>query len=432
MSKFKIEHSWLTALGTSELEASMCRLKIILGEKVLTKFRGDHISDSDYLEMPIYYIAEWIAENWWALLFEPRKTEENSVSEKDLDYVRRHSLLSAQNGFALPRLLLTPTSDYIELKAFKRVAPFADIKFVESAEALIERKYVKSELSSFVDSVVNRLNALNVRQTNLQAYWKSVKETKKDEELFCKLMGMMGLSPYDQNGDIELELINAVDQLGTDLAIDLCLSAKPDNFKSAILFADKAIQLTHCAQEISLEPLKFSGPPPVNHVIPAWRRGVQAATKVRNILGIKEDDPKGGDLFFTKLGIDANDKVADRANDIEENSISGAVVRNNYKARIGLLQHRPVQRRFAAARGAYTAWTSEHLQESRLLTQAVTRDQQENRAFAAEMMSPIYFLRKNAVRSVLTESKVNELAAELNIGADVIRNQAQNNGLQLI
>jgi hypothetical protein len=54
----------------------------------------------------------------------------------------------------------------------------------------------------------------------------------------------------------------------------------------------------------------------------------------------------------------------------------------------------------------------------------VTRDQQANRAFAAELTAPVSFHRKHARRSKLTQDQVFDLAAELEIGADVVSKQA--------
>jgi hypothetical protein len=81
-------------------------------------------------------------------------------------------------------------------------------------------------------------------------------------------------------------------------------------------------------------------------------------------------------------------------------------------------------RRFAAARGIFTAWASEQRQESRFLTPPVTRDQQANRAFAA--------IRSQARRGRISQDRIFELASDLNIGSDVVWKQAQNKGLQVV
>jgi nitrogen fixation protein FixH len=110
--------------------------------------------------------------------------------------------------------------------------------------------------------------------------------------------------------------------------------------------------------------------------------------------------------------------------------LSGAVARNHLEASIALLQQGSVQRRFSAARAIFTAWTAGQ-EESRFLTSAVTRDQQASRAFAAELTAPYALLRARARQSKLTQDQVFDLAAELQIGSDVVSKQALNNGLQV-
>jgi hypothetical protein len=113
-------------------------------------------------------------------------------------------------------------------------------------------------------------------------------------------------------------------------------------------------------------------------------------------------------------------------------TITGAMVKDGSVARIGLVQRRRTQRRFAAARGAYLAWSTPEKHDSRLITQAVTRDQQESRAFAAEMMAPIDFIVSRKSRFGFNPDAIDALAEELVIGADVIRHQVSNKGLSIV
>ena len=110
----------------------------------------------------------------------------------------------------------------------------------------------------------------------------------------------------------------------------------------------------------------------------------------------------------------------------------GVVERNAFDVKIALLQDHFTQRRFAAARAVFAAWSSEGPEESRFLTPAVTRDQQASRAFAAEMMAPLGFIRSKMKGAKIQQDRVFEIANELNIGSDVVLKQALNNGLQVM
>ncbi len=99
--------------------------------------------------------------------------------------------------------------------------------------------------------------------------------------------------------------------------------------------------------------------------------------------------------------------------------------------KVGLLQATETKRRFAGARAIFSAWAAETPREGRLLTSAVTRDQQANRAFAAELTAPLSLIRSKAPKRRLTQNAVYDLATDLKIGLDVVYKQALNNGIEV-
>jgi hypothetical protein len=428
MSKFEIHRPWLTRKGPTEIDATMCRLKILVNGQNVTEYAGEYEDHSDHLEIPAYFLAEWMAENWWALLWEPRKNED--IEDKP-DFLARHSILTAQHGFALPKVLIVPNDKNVYVSAKARDVPFADIRFRKGATVLLPRANVESELRRFVTAVATRLESAGLVDTDLQEEWALVKATTPDEERFCRNMGALGLSPYVRNDPIEKTLERILPLLGDRVVTDLCLASAPENFEAVARAAELAITSATATPASTLEPLSTISPPAENLSTPAWHRGVEAARKVRRKLGIKDADPRGGTKLFEILKIDPSRKVDHLRIEAEAMPIVGAVVRDDQAAHVALLQKGEVQRRFAAARAAYTAWTGERKGDKRLMSLAVTRDQQASRAFAAELMAPFSYLRANAKRSRLSQDQVFELADNLNIGADVVQKQALNNGLQI-
>jgi len=120
MTAFRFNRSWLSRKGSSELEATFCQLSITVDDKNASEFSDDKNTRYEHLEIPAYYLAEWIAENWWPLLWEPRKSED---APEEPDFVARHSILAAQHGFALPRIQFIPTGKSILVSAKPRFVP---------------------------------------------------------------------------------------------------------------------------------------------------------------------------------------------------------------------------------------------------------------------------------------------------------------------
>jgi hypothetical protein len=426
MTDFQISRRWLPTKDTSELDVTMAELKLTVGDKNVTEFVEDDGEKSDHLEIPMYFLAEWTAENWWPLLWEPRKSEEGPDSA---EFLARHSILTAQHGFALPRVSFVPTGKTINISAKAREASYADVRFRRSAQASPLRADVESELRTFVEAVCKKLNDSHISDTGLQCAWQLVEDVTEDEVQFCEFVGALGLSPNEVS-DHTADLLQALlSKFGKRLLMDLCLVSKPESFDAIAGAAGVAFDGINKAPATTLEPLLAISVSTDNFTNEAWQRGVRAARQLRSRFGIKDIDPTGATQIFERLKIDTTVHCGDSSG-VEGSTLYGAVARDDNEARIALLQPILVQRRFAAARAIFTAWTSER-QESRFLTSAVTRDQQASRAFAAELTAPYSLLRARSRQSRLTQDEVFDLAAELQIGSDVVSKQALNNGLQV-
>lgn len=426
MSDFKIQCSLMAAKGGTELDVTMSRLTVLLSDRVVTEYEDDHEQRVKFLEIPAYYLAEWIAENWWPLLWEPRKSEDASDTK---EFLARHSTLTAQHGFALPNLVIVPQGRGVDITARARNVSFADIRFVHSAKKRIARPTVEAELRAFVSHTVERLTETNIDNTDLQNDWALIVNTQEEETEFCTFMGALGLSPYISQRNIEDCLERLLPIVGEKIVLDLCLASSPENFKDASGITEHAFEAAAVSNQTAcLEPLLAIQLPGENFSIPAWRRGVQAAKRARAGLKISDSDPRGAEKFFDLLKFEPAFRTSHEIVDADA-IIVGLVKREDVSAKVALLQKSESKRRFAGARAGFAAWASESPTESRLLTLAVTRDQQASRAFAAEMTAPFEFLRSRAKKSKLSYDQVFELSGELKIDPDVVRYQAENNGL---
>lgn len=433
-STFKILANFKRASGRTLELASRAELQVFLGATNVTEFTdiNDRRSVTDHLDIPAYYLAEWLAENWWALLHEPRKSEDNE--EDDTDFLSRHSFLYAQQGYALPSVKIVSNGNravYVSVAA--RNVPLADIRFLKTASLTLSPESVATELRKFIHQTVESLDRSGVEDTELHDAWELLCSTSAEEETYCRMIGALGLSPYAET-EIDEQLFELTERTSERVAMDLCLAAKPEDFPAYAAKALKAHELANTASESDLSPLLTTQPAPDRLMTPAWKRGVLSAERVRESLGLSAADPNSGSELLSALGIDTTNggpyaESAEQVRNDEGLPILGAVARDGDTAKIGLLQTTTRGRRFGAARGAFAAWISAP-DERRLLTQAVTRDQQSSRAFAAEILAPIAFLRKAAGPTKrLVKDQVDDLADELGVYPGLVWKQAQNNGM---
>ncbi|RED42007.1 hypothetical protein BJ123_102178 [Rhodopseudomonas thermotolerans] len=437
MSDFELQVDWVDQEGRNQSDATLASLLIQVGGVAVTEFTARHMNKfggplrnkCKAVQIPAYFVAEWIADNWWSILWEPRKNEEEA---DDDEFLSRHSLLTAQHGFSLPRLEFVASGGTLQISARARDPKFSDVRFCNSARATAPREKVESELRRFVQSVVDRLNDRRVSETWLQDTWSLITETKDDELSFCRFIGALGMSPYDID-DGFAKLIERLEvALGERLLMDLCLASSESDFASVSKVAEEAVALTRTVEKSTLSPIEAISVPQDNYAVPAFRRGLQAAEILRKRLGISDTDPNAASRIFDMLEIDTTlqTKSVQRNDDV---AVTGAVVRFENEMKVALLQQTEAKRRFAAARAVFSAWSSETPTESRLLTSAVTRDQQANRAFAAELTAPKALIRSRfrGKKRKFTQSDIRELADELRVSPDVVRKQASNNGVTI-
>jgi hypothetical protein len=436
MSTFKLNATWANnANAKNEIDATLASLMVQLDEKNLTAYRTQQGRTHATLRVPTYYIGEWIAENWWPLLYEPRKgkdEEADPATEPETDseeFLARHSLLAAQHGFALPAVLFVPMGKAVRISAVPRTDDYADAEFRVRGLGSVERTQFAASLDRFVSGTMKELNSHKMADTPLEEAWARVKDTTPEEEEFCQLIGSLGLCPYDVDDSIADAVDMLVDILGSRATRDFCLAVSEEEVGAAVTPIEFIAQSLLQSRKSSLAPILGIDLPPETFAQDSWIRGLTAAMRVSSTLKIASADQRGADRVFDLLQIDTNNVVRTQSN-INRLPFAGAVDRQEESLQVAFLQEREDVGRFAAARSIYLAWVSEQ-QSRRLITQARTRDQQASRQFAAELLVPREYLRSTVEGGMLYDEQVREIAWLRKANPAVVRYQANNMGLAL-
>ena len=427
ISEFSVTVGWPikpATGGEAILDASIGRLGIVVAGTTVTAYRSDKGDTGDEISLPLYGIAEWLASNWWPLQFEPRKSDD---AEDDPDFRSRHWLGFARDGFALPDLWFFPAGDKLEISARDSYLRFARVTFPNKIDASVALDVATGQLGTFVEEVLSRLSSLGFSDTEAHSAWDMVRHTTPDEERYCRLVGALGLSPYDEHRDVDEILIGLERTLSDQVIFDLCQASTPEAFGRTSLAATQLYSAISDAPHIDLQQLAEAGLP-VDHSAQAYRWGLDDADRARERLGISHIDPEGGAKFLSELGVDPAGAIAG-----EEDSAAGQVTagvrREDSKAQFAVLNGPEAQRRFAAARSVFVGWAAGN-RATRLVTTAKTREQQASRSFAAEMLAPIGYIKRKAPGLISTFG-IDRLAAELGVSSAVVRYQAQNNGIHV-
>lgn len=426
---FRIDVQWPSdpeAGGNPLLDASLSRFEMKVGGSAITAFLTDLGTKNTYLTVPTYYLVEWLAQNWWAFLYEPRKLDR---SEADHEFRSRHWLGFPRHGIALPDVMFVPSGETIEVVARQSYLRFAQLSFTEACTSTVRASDVKAELQKFISAVLDHMTQEGSGTSDAHEAWRKVTNTSAEEEEYCRLIGSMGLSPYVEHPDIDKALEGVSGTISHSALVDLCEAATLGNFKRAAEFTGRIAEALGKSGSFDVSALTRLTKPKDN-AVRAYEWGYNAAAQVRSALGISHDSPEGRKEFFKKLGFDPS-QAAELGNPVSTIfPIQGAVGRAKSELKLALSSG--TDEEFSAARGSFLAWVSED-ESSRLVTTSKTRQQQASRAFGAELLAPASYLEKRLGKEKdVSTFMLDKVSTEIGVASTIVRLQAQNHGYRLL
>lgn len=424
---FVVDLQWPSAPeagGNPLLDSSIARFELKAGPLSLTSYQTDAGTKNSHLTIPAYHMVEWLAQNWWAFLYEPRKLDS---SDAEADFRSRHWLGVARHGFALPDVMFVPSGPTIEVVARSCYLRFAQLGFSEAGTSVVRANDVRGQLSQYIDAILSHMREKGITSEAHEA-WKRVVETSTEEESYCRLIGSMGLSPYIEHPEIDQALNGVSDLITSSVLEDLCEASTLSNFKRTAEFAGRISDVLTKTTAVDVEPfVKIAAPKDTMRQAYDW--GYNAAAQARKAFGISDDDPAGRAEFFRKLGVDPK-SAADIGTAVSNVfPIQAAVARDQKRMKLAFSSG--TDKEFSAARASFLAWVSDDT--SRLVTTAKTRHQRASRAFGAELLAPAAYLKKRLGKerdvSPFTLDKVSD---DLGVASTIVRLQAQNNGYRIL
>jgi len=365
--------------GPPEERACFAALGIYAHDMCLTE--GKDALANRLREAPLlsaYYLAEWMAWNWWRLRWEPRS--------KAKDWVYTHKTATIGGGYIWPNLTVFSDGQRIALIAKPTdERPQTPFRYIADRTVVISASEFESELDLFVDQVLQRLEWASVAGSNLEQVWKSVSEERRTPLLARarKIEALLGRDPDESDPQ-------AVDQLVAD-AEELSISAieelAAEHGQTGVILTSDELRSIAKQNGFDASPrnavrLPTTGLPRIGQVA-AWQLGAQAARALR-----EQEKLDGEPISDQKLADMAGVQAAALGIRTGAPGISFALDENINRGRIVLRSKWHDGRRFELARilGDRVAGPK----GGRLFpaTRAYTYRQKLQRSFAAEFLSP--------------------------------------------
>jgi hypothetical protein len=191
MPQLSFETDWMDAEGINgpELSATWASLRIRAGDATITRVLDTRAKTvRDFVYVPLYPLAEWLATNWWFLTYEFG----NPAKESDPAFYRRHALGPNREGYAFPDLEVVSFGARTRLAWKCDPCPWTRVEFLAQGEIWIESSELRESCADLVDRVIRRLASLGVDGTLLQEEWKAVQTADEEEYQFCKTAAGLG------------------------------------------------------------------------------------------------------------------------------------------------------------------------------------------------------------------------------------------------
>lgn len=437
MSEFLIHFDWEDpgAARAEELRATWARLELSIDGAVITSVIDRSVrSWREYVVLPLYPLAEWLADNWWSLW-----NETASLGEPErASFSSRHCLRQAREGFALPNLTIVPAGNWIQLNWAAEQLKQQKITFTQSGSIWMPLGAVKETMADFISKVIARLQQLGIEGTRLQEDWRAINDADNEEEEFCSLVAALGLDPYSLEACYAEQILRVAEHIPRDFVKEFFHAAHPDGdgLRHDLELIDRARTTTqrqtrHLEKlsELKQSTFKWSFP---SHE-PPWSQGYALARHVRSVLVKDLQDVRGNELLHQLLGVNPDDPaVVDRDCWASARGFVSYVGPNACgSAGFVLSPGAPHSQTFMLGRalGQYL-WPDGH--DQGLVTMAASGQQKRNRAFAAELLAPAATLRERIHGSTVSEDVLDSLAQELQVSSQLVRRQLENHGIATI
>ena len=434
---------WQEAPGVRDavLARTWCRLVIEAnGRLVTTAVHGPSESLRGGIYGSAFPLCQWIVENWWFLLHESYRhptlyaSRDLARTQEDREWMQRHSLLAAREGFSLPEVVLYRDGN----KVVVRWRPDAEalgyaLRFVGQGEAHLKTAEVQQGLAAAVQAVVDRLGGVEAPEVrNLREDWRAILGATEQESRLCEWSARLGLDAFDRDElteDLEQTLLGWLADFDAPLRDDFLDAVQVQALPASMDWVRRAVSLAAGAGPGGA-PASISSDGDRDT---AYRCGYTCAAALRRHLWPTNGRGPVGDLdeMLVRLGWA---KFPSRTLSIDpDGPLEAAASRSDEGAPVAIISDvGRAGNRFRLARTVFLRhFTASGQTYPRLATAAHTWEQRASRAFAAEFLAPAAGLAEH-LGGRASPSQIEKLAGHYDVSPQAIGHQIENHRLAWI
>ena len=381
----------------------------------------------DTVLVSAYPLAAWMVFSWWRLLYEPLPPAGTSPS---VSWRMSHEITAANQGFIWPRVILASDTELMQIwSTISSAVDQQSVRYINSLDQPLSINLFEFEqtATTFIESVIYRLNATEVVDTSLASLWKEVQEefSDPDSTQYRRCEAELGFDPDECPEGLVEDALRLAEQMGNKTFSEVAPACSKNISEAKPLSAT----ITDLIQEPGLD-----GTPEVAIHCPVeqenqkapWQRANEIASYLRDVIDVGKK-PVANDKLYDLLGLHKSEYEA--WSPPSRRPISIAVPLRKAGFRFHLRKRHPVARRFELARfiGDYLLY-SNHGESWLASTDLRTSRQKYQRVFAAEFLCPFKGLQ-DYLNGDYSESAIEDAAEYFSVSQQTVESILANNGL---
>ena len=423
----KIKHNWMQNLPEDHPERNTeAEISISLKGTCVTTFLDQStkkMGDSPLLSA--YHLAQWLAANWWRLLWEPQR-------QNDTDWDMSHNTAAAGGGYIWPSIVFTSDGETIVAQSRATSKTNGEpIAYLKDYICSIDCADFEQELDSFVKSTIKHISHTIGEETNLNKLWSEIERERLDPELseVRKLEAYLGYDPDEAPEELIRNLMNARERYGAQAVHEIAAASRNladqrlEELNADLRRSNNTVRMMECTAITARMQTSSSHPP-------LWERAAQAANVARQVWNLPSG-PIQTETICDLFGIPVNSLTENSQN--QPSKLRGEIsagFREEEQDRFRIVLHQPREtgRRFTLARlvGDYLTTPEGHLLPA---TAAKTSRQKFQRAFAQEFLCPFNDLMEVLNTTTPGENDIEKVSAHFNVSPPIITRTLEHKGI---
>jgi hypothetical protein len=416
--------AWLSgASGDAVERASLSSLRITVGSGVPATEVEDTLAQTvrSYVNVPSYFVARWLAMNWWRLRWEPHPMRPGP----SYDWLSAHSMASIGGGYAWPPLQFSSDGEVVHIRLDAEATSDASaVRYLRDIRVDVSARQFERAVDRFLAEVEARTAIVVPGERELSEIREELARERSDPEeaRWCKLQALAGIDPGAAS-EAWMKRIDSLTRVAGASSTQEIAAALPglergldaaDEVVTALRGSDVAVRLDWAAL----------APAPASAGELPWERGVRWAGELRAKLGVASGPIATSDLeelLEAKLPLERNWRG--------ERTLAGAY-RDAAGARGALLVTSPREdsQRFYLARIIGAAAISAPEEHVLAVSHAGTAFQKLQRAFAQEFLCPWRDLDAFTDESGTDDEGIAEAAEHFAVSELVVRSTLVDKG----